>query len=100
MPVQSQSLRTIFPNDEGGVGIRDRISQGTEELLGDFKELLRSLLLKVIGSRAMLARASEGVQQRRLVFALLADRQAIDIALQKLVLPQLKDLADRLGHAQ
>ena len=93
MPVQSQSLRTIFPNGEGGIGIRDRISEGTEELL-------RSLLLKVIGPRAMLARAAEGVQQRRLVFALPADRQAIDIALQKIVLPQLKDLVTRLGHGR
>ena len=93
MPVQSQSLRTIFPNGKGSVGIRDRISEGTEELL-------RSLLLKVIGPRAMLARAAEGVQQRRLVFALPADRQAIDVALQKIVLPQLKDLVTRLGHGR
>jgi len=100
MPVQSQSLRTIFPNGKGGVGIRDRISEGTEELLDSFEELLRSLLLKVIGPRAMLARAAEGVQQRRLVFALPADRQAIDIALQKIVLPQLKDLVTRLGHGR
>ena len=100
MPVQSQSLRTIFPNGEGGVGIRDRISQGTEGLLDGFEELLRSLLLKVIGPRAMQARAAAGVQHQRLVFALSTHRQAIDIALQKLVLPQLKDLAARLGHAQ
>ena len=100
MPVQSQSLRTIFPNGKGGVDIRDRISEGTEELLDSFEELLRSLLLKVIGPRAMLARAAEGVQQRRLVFALPADRQAIDIALQKIVLPQLKDLVTRLGHGR
>ena len=83
MLVQSQSLRTIFLNGEGGVGIRDRISEGTEGLLDGFEELLRSLLLKVVGPRAMPARAAAGVQQRRLVFALLSDRQAIDIALQK-----------------
>ena len=48
----------------------------------------------------MLARAAAGVQQRRLVFALPADRQAIDIALQKIVLPQLKDLVTQMGHGR
>ena len=100
MLVQSQSLGTIFLNGEGSVRTRGRTSEGTEGLLNGFEEQLQSLPLKVIGPRAMLARASEGVQQRRLVFALPADRQAIDIALQKLVLPQLKDLVAQLGHGR
>ena len=100
MLVQSQSLGTIFLSGERGVSIRGRISEGTEELLKGFEELLRSLLLKVIGLRAMPARAAAGVQHRRLVFSLSADRPAIDIALQKLVLPQIKDLVAQIGHGR
>ena len=100
MLVQSQSLRTISLNGEGGVGIRYRLSEETEGLLDGFEELLRSLLLKFIGPLAMLARAAAGVQHRRLVFVLSADRQAIDIALQKIVLPQLKYLVIQLGHGR
>ena len=63
-------------------------------------EQLRGLLFPAIGPRAMLARAAAGVQHRLLVFALPADTQAIDIALQKLVLPQLDDLVAQLGHGR
>lgn len=104
MLVQSQSLRAIFLTSGEGIGLRDRTSEATEGLLDrrldGFGELLRGLLFPAIGPRAMLARAAAGVQQRRLVFTLPADPQAIDIALQKLVLPQLKDLVAQLGHGR
>ena len=81
--VQSQSLRTIFLSGEGGVGICDRISEGTEGLLDSFGELLRSLLFPAVGPRAMPA-----------------DPKAIDIALQKLVLPQQETLATQQVHGR
>ena len=88
----------------GGIGLRDATSDAAEKLfdrrLDGFGELLRSLLFPAIGPRAMLARAAAGVQQRRLVFVLPADVQAIEIALEKLVLPQLSDLVAQLGHGQ
>jgi len=46
----------------------------------------------------MLARSAAGVQQRRLVFALPSDLQAIELALDQLVLPQLDELVAQLGH--
>ncbi len=99
---QSSSVRAIFLTGSGGIGLRDTTSEAASKLLDrrldGFGELLRSLLFPVIGPRAMLARATAGVQQRRLVFALPADAQAIEIALEKLVLPQLVDLAAQLRH--
>ena len=104
MLVQSQSLRAIFLTSGEGIGLRDRTSEATAGLLDrrldGFGELLRGLLFPAIGPRAMLARSAAGVQHRRLVFALPADPQAIDIALQKLVLPQLEDLVAQLGHGR
>jgi len=101
---QSSSVRAIFLTGSGGIGLRDTTSEAASKLLDrrldGFGELLRSLLFPVIGPRAMLARAVAGVQQRRLVFALPADAQAIEIALEKLVLPQLVDLAAQLGHGK
>lgn len=81
--VQSQSLRTIFLSGEGGVGICNRISEGTEGLLDSFGELLRSLLFPAIGPHAMSA-----------------DPKAIDIALQKLVLPQQEALVTQQVHGR
>lgn len=81
--VQSQSLLNIFLSGEGGVGICDRISEGTEGLLDSFGELLRSLLFPAVGPRAMPA-----------------DPKAIDIALQKLVLPQQETLATQQVHGR
>ena len=98
--VQSQSLRTIFLSGEGGVGICDRISEGTEGLFNGFGELLRSLLFPAVGPRAMPARAAAGAQQQRLVSTLPADPQAIDIALQKPVLPQQEDLVTQRVHGR
>ena len=99
---QSSSVRAIFLTSSGGIGLRDTTSEAASKLLDSrldgFGELLRGLLFPVIGPRAMLVRATAGVQQRRLVFALPADQQAIEIALEKLVLPQLADLAAQLGH--
>ena len=98
--VQSQSLRTIFLSGEGGVGICDRISEGTEGLFNGFGELLRSLLFPAVGPRAMPARAAAGAQQQQLVSTLSADPQAIDIALQKPVLPQQEDLVTQRVHGR
>lgn len=99
---QSSSVRAIFLTGSGGIGLRDTTSEAASKLLDrrldGFGELLRGLLFPVIGPRSMLVRATAGVQQRRLVFALPADQQAIEIALEKLVLPQLADLAAQLGH--
>ncbi len=104
MLAQARSVRAIFLTSGGGIGLRDTTSDAAEKLfdrrLDGFGELLRSLLFPAIGPRAMLARAAAGVQQRRLVFVLPADVQAIEIALEKLVLPQLSDLVAQLGHGQ
>lgn len=81
--VQSQSLRTIFLSGEGGDDICDHISEGTEGLLDGFGELLRCLLFPAIGPRA-----------------LPADPQAIDITLQKLVLPQQEALVTQQVHGR
>ena len=104
MLIQSQSLRVIFLTSGEDLGLRDRTSEATEGLLyrrlDGFGELLRGLLFPAIGPRAMLAYAAASVQQRHLVFALPADPQAIDIALQKLVLPRIEELVVQLGHGR
>lgn len=102
MLAQASSVRAIFLASGDGIGLRDATSEAVEKLLDrrldGFGELLRNLLFPAIGPRAMLARSVAGVQQRRLVFALPSDLQAIELALDQLVLPQLDELVAQLGH--
>lgn len=97
---QSSTVQAIFLTGGKGIGLRDSTSEAAGRLLDrrldGFGELLRGLLFPAIGPRAMLARATAGVLQRRLVFVLPADPKAIEIALEKLILPQLADLTAQL----
>ena len=83
----------------GGTGVapRDRTPDTLEPLLDrvvpGFGELFRALSYEEIGSAALLSRALAGLVDGRVVFALPGSRGAIQLALTKLVLPELGHLA-------
>lgn len=57
--------------------------------LPGFGELFRSLSYAAIGSAALLSRASAGVVGDRLVFSIPGSPAAVQLALEKLILPEL-----------
>lgn len=83
----------------GGTGIapRDCTPEAVEPLLEralpGFGELFRMLSFEEIGAAAMLSRALAGIARGRVVFALPGSRAAIQLALGKLILPELPHLA-------
>jgi molybdopterin adenylyltransferase len=83
----------------GGTGIAPRdvtpeaIAPRLEREIPGFGELFRSLSYAEIGSAAMLSRAVAGIAAGRLVVALPGSRAAIQLAMEKLVLPELGHLA-------
>jgi molybdenum cofactor biosynthesis protein B len=86
----------------GGTGIsaRDRtyeaVSGMLDQELEGFGELFRMLSYEQVGSAAMLSRAMAGVARGKPLFALPGSPGAVQLALEKLVLPQLGHLLGEL----
>ena len=80
----------------GGTGIAAR--DGTIEVvrrfldkeIPGFGELFRMLSFKQVGAAAMLSRAAGGIAQGKAVFALPGSRRAVELAMEKLIVPELR----------
>ena len=83
----------------GGTGVapRDVTPEAVEPLLDrvvpGFGELFRALSYEQIGSAALLSRALAGLASGRVVFVLPGSRGAVELAMEKLVLPEIGHLA-------
>jgi len=82
----------------GGTGISGRdttyevVAARLEKTLPGFGELFRMLSFQEIGSGAMLSRAIGGVYRGTLIFALPGSLNAVKLALDRLLLPELRHL--------
>jgi molybdopterin adenylyltransferase len=83
----------------GGTGISPRdttfdvISRMLEKTMPGFGELFRMLSWDEVGAAAMLSRATAGVYKKTLVFSMPGSPNAVQVALEKLILPELNHLA-------
>jgi molybdenum cofactor biosynthesis protein B len=83
----------------GGSGVAPRdvtpeaVAPLLERVIPGFGELFRMLSFEDIGSAALLSRALAGTADGRVVFVLPGSRAAVDLAMQKLILPELGHLA-------
>ena len=79
----------------GGTGITSRdstyeaVSSLLEKRLDGFGELFRMLSYQEIGPAAMLTRACAGLVARRIVIALPGSPEAVRLAMEKLIIPEL-----------
>lgn len=86
----------------GGTGItsRDRTFEALSALLDKrldgFGELFRMLSYEQVGSAAMLSRAVAGIARGKPVFSLPGSPQAVELALERLILPELGHLLAEL----
>lgn len=64
--------------------------------LPGFGELFRMLSWEQVGPAAMLSRAAGGVAHGKLLFALPGSTQAVELAMSKLIIPELKHLIREL----
>jgi len=79
-----------------GVGPRDSthevVAARLDKRLDGFGELFRLLSWHEIGPAAMLSRALGGVRNGRIVLSMPGSRNAVRLAVEKLVLPELRHL--------
>ncbi|MFH7025683.1 MAG: molybdenum cofactor biosynthesis protein B [Heteroscytonema crispum UTEX LB 1556] len=86
----------------GGTGIAprdttyDAIEKLLEKTLSGFGEIFRFLSYQEIGSRAIASRAVAGVYQNKLIFSLPGSSNAVRLAMEKLILPELPHLVSQM----
>ena len=91
------AARLIIFDGGTGIGRRDRtydvISRVIEKPLPGFGELFRMLSYEQVGAAAMLSRATAGVYRDKVVFSTPGSPNAVELALEKLILPEMQHLA-------
>ncbi len=87
------SAQVIIINGGTGLARRDTTFEAVNRLLEKeirgFGELFRMLSYQEIGAAAMLSRATAGVIGSRVVFSVPGSTAAVELAMTKLILPQL-----------
>lgn len=83
----------------GGTGIAPRdttydvISRHLEKPLPGFGELFRMLSYEQVGAAAMLSRATAGVYRQTLIVSMPGSPNAVQTAVEKLIIPEINHLA-------
>ncbi len=93
-------LKVIILTGGTGIGARDRtievLQNFFEKDLPGFGEMFRHLSYEEIGSAALLTRASAGIARRKFIAALPGSPQAVRLALEKILVPELPHILDLL----
>ncbi len=94
----------VLTNGGTGISRRDQtigvIENLIEQPLPGFGELFRMLSFEQIGSGAMLSRAVAGICRRKLIFSMPGSTAAVELAMTKLILPEIKHLLRELRKDQ
>lgn len=93
---RAEGCQVIITNGGTGIARRDSTFEAVDGLLDKrlpgFGELFRMLSYADIGAAAMLSRATAGVAGGHLIFALPGSTAAVQLALEKLIMPELEHL--------
>ena len=94
-------VQAVILNGGTGLAQRDTTFEAVQALfdktLDGFGELFRMLSWEQIGAAAMLSRATAGVIDGRVVFSVPGSTAAVELAMTKLILPELGHIVGLLG---
>ena len=97
---QQPDVDLVILNGGTGIAPRDTTYDAVESLLEKtlpgFGEIFRSLSYGEIGSRAIASRATAGVFRSKLIFSLPGSSNAVTLAMEKLILPEIRHLVGQL----
>ena len=89
-------VQAIIFNGGTGISQRDRtfdvLNRKLEKTLNGFGEIFRMLSYEQVGSAALLSRAVAGVLKNKIVISLPGSPQAVTLAWEKLIEPELEHL--------
>ncbi|MGC8711976.1 MAG: MogA/MoaB family molybdenum cofactor biosynthesis protein [Leptodesmis sp.] len=97
---QQPDIDVLILNGGTGIAPRDTTYEAVAALLAKtlpgFGELFRMLSYQEIGSRAIASRAIAGTIDNQLIFAIPGSTKAVVLAMEKLILPELRHLVSQL----
>jgi len=97
-----RSTEVIITNGGTGLAPRDTtfeaVSSLIEREMPGFGELFRMLSYEQIGAAAMLSRATAGIAGSSIVFCLPGSTKAVDLAMTKLIVPQIRHIVGLVHH--
>ncbi|MDR4492945.1 MAG: molybdenum cofactor biosynthesis protein B [Nitrospirales bacterium] len=98
--IQQSTSHIIIINGGTGISKRDSTFEAVdgflEKRLDGFGELFRYLSYNDIGSAAMLSRATAGIRGHHVIFSIPGSKGAVQLAMEKLILPELGHLVGEL----
>jgi molybdenum cofactor biosynthesis protein B len=102
--IEAGEVRAIVTTGGTGLSRRDTtyeaLSALFEKRIDGFGELFRMLSFEAIGPAAMLSRATAGLAGRVVIFMLPGSEQAVGLAMERLVVPELAHIVKELDkHA-
>ena len=97
-------LEVIIFNGGTGIAPRDTtydvVSKWLTKIIPGFGEIFRYLSYQEIGSRAISSRAVAGVRDRQIAFSLPGSSNAVRLAMERLILPELNHLLKQVNGKQ
>ncbi len=99
--VGDDSVQAIIINGGTGISRRDSTFEAVDSMLekrlDGFGEVFRYLTYQEIGSPAIMTRATAGIVQGKVLFSTPGSENAVRLAMQKLILPELGHLVRELS---
>ena len=98
--IANDAVQAIIINGGTGISRRDSTFEAVdamlEKRLDGFGEVFRYLTYQEIGSPAIMTRATAGIVQGKVLFSTPGSENAVRLAMQKLILPELGHLVREL----
>lgn len=99
--VTNKKIQAIIINGGTGISRRDSTFEAVdamlEKRLDGFGEIFRYLTYQEIGSPAIMSRATAGIIKGRILFSTPGSENAVRLAMEKLILPELGHLVKELS---
>lgn len=99
--VKDNKVQAIIINGGTGISRRDSTFEAVdamlEKRLDGFGEVFRFLTYQEIGSPAIMSRATAGIIKGRVLFSTPGSENAVRLAMEKLILPELGHLIQQLS---
>lgn len=97
----NDAVQAIIINGGTGISRRDSTFEAVDEMLekrlAGFGEIFRLLTYQDIGSPAIMSRATAGVIKGRVLFSTPGSENAVRLAMEKLILPELGHLVKEIS---
>ncbi|MBA2485832.1 MAG: MogA/MoaB family molybdenum cofactor biosynthesis protein [Nitrospirota bacterium] len=98
--LRTEGIHAIIVNGGTGISRRDSTFEAVdamlEKRLEGFGELFRALTYQDIGSPAIMTRATAGILHGRVLFSTPGSENAVRLAMEKLILPELGHIVKEL----